>query len=98
MFIPSSLWRAERYTRYNLLVSLYSVYTWYKPQQAKLSNGYQIPDDDVHLIMLDSTQLDTELEVWDLLHHCDKVKGRYPNFMTHKQNLILLQSSNQQTN
>ena len=24
---------------------------------------------DVHLIMLDSTQLDTELEIWDLLHH-----------------------------
>ena len=45
MFIPSSLWLAKRYTRYNLLVSLYPVYTWYKPQQAKLSNGYQIPDE-----------------------------------------------------
>ena len=35
---------------YNLPVSLYPVYTWYKPRQAKLSsldnplNGYQIPD------------------------------------------------------
>ena len=44
MFIPSSLRRAKRYTRYNLLVRLYPVYTWYKPRQAKLSNGYQIPD------------------------------------------------------
>ena len=45
MFIPSSLRQAKRYTRYNLLVRLYPVYTWYKPRQAKLSNGYQIPDD-----------------------------------------------------
>ena len=44
MFIPSSLRRAKRYTRYNLLVRLYPVYTWYKPRQAKLSNGYQVPD------------------------------------------------------
>ena len=33
------------YTRYNPLVSLYPVYTWYKPQPAKLSNWYQIPDE-----------------------------------------------------
>ena len=44
--IQSSLRQAKRYTRYNLLVRLYPVYTWYKPRQAKLSNGYQIPDSD----------------------------------------------------
>ena len=43
--IQSSLRQAKRYTRYNLLVRLYPVYTWYKPRQAKLSNGYQIPDE-----------------------------------------------------
>ena len=46
MFIPSYLRRAKRYTsiRYNPLVSLYPVYTWYKLRQAKLSNGVKIPD------------------------------------------------------
>ena len=33
-----------RYTRYNPLVSLYPVHTCFKPRQAKLSHGYQIPD------------------------------------------------------
>ena len=66
MFIPSSLRRAKRYTRYNLLVRLYPVYTWYKPRQAKLSNWYQIPDEVDCLVLFIVTRAVMMIMAWNL--------------------------------